>query len=137
MCGSHLYCSGLTQSVVCKPLLPEWFHGVLEGLDLSFCLWCIFCEEGKASFPSPEIFSSSFFPPVFALACACFTTEEFRLYCYFCVGIFCSSFQTGQMVFFSKDLKCMLVPFSPENSELAPLPLALFEILLYPGHFPF
>lgn len=131
MCGSHHCCSGLTQSMVCGPPSPDCFPGVLEGLSFSFCL-CIFCEEGKASFPSPLTFFS-FFLRTFAFACACSTTEEFRLYCYFCVGTFCS-FQTSTMDFFSKDLNCMSVPFSPENSDLAPLPLALFEILLYPGH---
>lgn len=51
------------------------------------------------------------------------------------MGIFCSSFQMSTLDFFSKDLNCMLVPFSPEHSELAPLPLALWNLTV-PWSFP-
>lgn len=134
-CGSCHYCSGLTQSVVCGSPLPDSFLVCWKDWASVFVSDAS-CEEGKASFPSPLTFSSAFFLPMFALACACSTTEEFRL-CYFCVGIFCSWFQMSTMDFFSKVLNCTSVPFSPENSELAPLPLSLFKILLCPGHFPF
>lgn len=69
--------------------------------ETSVFLTCPFCE-GEASSLSPLI-SSSFALPMFALACAYPTTEEFRLY-YFCMGIFCSSFQMSIINFFTKDL---------------------------------
>lgn len=87
------------------------------------------------SFPSP---TCCLFPSfcLHLLWCVCSATEELKLSYYFCVGIFCFPSQTGTMGDFSQDLNCMSVPFSPENGELL-LPLAVFEVLLYPGNFPF
>lgn len=100
----------------------------LQFLSLMHLLWR---REGQLSI-SPD-----FFFLLSACVCSGMCLLYYRLYCNFYVGIFCSSFQMSTMDFFSKDLNCMSVPVSSENSELAPLPLALFRILLYPGHFPF
>lgn len=73
-------------------------------------------KKGRPTFHVPWFLSSSNFLPMFPLACGCSTTEEFRLCRYFCVGIFCSSFQASTVDFFiSEDANCILVPFSPEN----------------------
>lgn len=41
---SHRCCSGLTKVGSCGPPLPDCFPGVLQGLNFSFCLWCILWE---------------------------------------------------------------------------------------------
>lgn len=112
--------------MVCEPPVPDGVPGALEGLTLSFCP-CYISVKGRSRLTSP--LASSFFLPAFALASACSAAEQLGLF-----GIFCSSFQTITVDFFSKDLNCMSRPLSPEHRELAPLPWHS-GISVYPGHF--
>lgn len=126
---SRCCCSGLTKVWAGDHLYPSVF--LLCWKDWT----SVFVSDASCGkFSIPHMFFFSFFLPAFALMC---------LLCYWRIRTFLL-FLCGHLMFsiskrhkiFSQDLNCMSGPFSPGNSELI-LPLALFEILVYPGNFPF